>query len=188
VTAVLTVGGGHRAGLAALARRYGLELVAVPGTAPIPGSYWGAPEAGLTGSRIHARADTPVHSVLHELGHVVSMDPARRARLHTDAGGDDDEEAAVCRLQLVLADVLPGVGTARLASDMDAWGYSFREGSTGAWLRGDARDAERWLVAHGLLRPDGRPTWRRRGEAAAAPAPAPIGTGPQSFVGFSAPG
>lgn len=50
------------------------------------------------------------------------MDAARRARLHTDAGGDDLEESAVCFLQILLADELPGVGCERLMDDMDTWG------------------------------------------------------------------
>jgi hypothetical protein len=31
---------------------------------------------------------------------------------------------------------------------MDAWGYSFRLGSTLRWLREDAADALAWLVEH----------------------------------------
>ncbi len=34
---------------------------------------------------------------------------------------------------------------------MDAWGYSFRLGSTHAWFESDATDARAWLVAHGLI-------------------------------------
>ena len=62
------------------------------------------------------------------------MDDARRAALATDAGGTDDEECAVCYLQVVLAQTLSGFGAARCLADMDAWGYSFREGSARAWL------------------------------------------------------
>src|SRR5690606_1854275 len=75
--------------------RYGARLVLVPDGEPIPHSHWGAPEAGLEGDRIYARADTPVHSLLHELCHYVCMTPARRARLVRDAGGTTDEECAV---------------------------------------------------------------------------------------------
>ena len=78
------------------------------------------------------------------------MDAARRAGLHTDAGGDDVEECAVCYLQILLADRLPGVGRARLMRDMDAWGYSFRLGSTAAWFEHDAEDARAWLRERGL--------------------------------------
>lgn len=153
--------------LAELARRYRCTLVRVADGDDIPGSHWGAPEAGLCGERVYYRHDTPLHSLLHEFCHRVCMDAGRRATLHTDAGGDDDEECAVCLLQFVLAGWL-GVGEARLAADMDAWGYSFREGGALAWLAGDARDAARWLRAHGLIDEAANPTWRLAGEAAVA--------------------
>jgi hypothetical protein len=34
--------------------------------------------------------------------------------------------------------------------DMDAWGYSFRLGSTAAWFEADAEDARDWLRERGL--------------------------------------
>lgn len=148
---------------ARIAAAYGAELVMLPAGAPIPGSYWGAPEAGLVGTRIYARPDTPAHSFLHELCHFVCMDGTRRANLATDAGGDDEEECAVCYLQILLAAELAGFGRARALADMDAWGYSFREGSAQAWLEGDARDARAWLVARELIDAHGRPTWSVRG-------------------------
>ncbi|MBS0380598.1 MAG: hypothetical protein JSS29_19120 [Proteobacteria bacterium] len=148
--------------LAHLLARFGLELVAVAPAATIPGSYWGESEAGLVGSRLFARPDTPVHSVLHEAAHYVCMDPARRAGLDRDAGGDDPEEAAVCYLQVLLAGELRDVGAARLMADMDAWGYSFRLGSTRAWYEGDAADARAWLERHALVAADGRVTGRTR--------------------------
>ncbi len=49
-----------------------------------------------------------------------------------------------------MADQLPGVGRDRLMQDMDAWGYSFRLGSTRAWFEGDAEDARQWLQDRGL--------------------------------------
>jgi len=79
------------------------------------------------------------------------MDEARRAGLHTNAGGDYDEENAVCYLQILLADWLPGFGRARCMADMDAWGYSFRLGSTRAWFENDAEDARAWLAAKSLI-------------------------------------
>jgi len=79
------------------------------------------------------------------------MDDARRAGLKTDAGGDDDEESAVCYLQALLARRLHGFGTERCLADMDAWGYSFREGSARAWLAGDGAWARAWLLTHGLI-------------------------------------
>ena len=144
---------------------YGLELNLVESGAAIPGSFWGDSEAGVVGTAIHARPDTPVHSVLHEAGHVICMDPGRRENLHTDAGGDDLEEAAVCYLQVLLADYLPGVGRDRLIEDMDRWGYSFRLGSTGRWFASDADDARAWLFRHGLVDQAGHPCFRLRGAA-----------------------
>ncbi len=149
--AVLTVAEVGRDACGALLARYGIGLTWVAAGTSIPGSYWGEPEAGIRSTDVYVRADTPVHSLLHEAGHIVCMTAARRAGLDTDAGGDDLEEAAVCYLQILLADELPGVGRARLADDMDAWGYSFRLGSTGRWFREDATDARAWLVRHGLL-------------------------------------
>ncbi|WP_038091886.1 hypothetical protein [Acidihalobacter prosperus] len=131
--------------------RYGLHLQWLPDDADIPGSYWGAPEAGLVGDTVLVRNDTPVHSLLHEFAHVICMDTPRRRHLHTDAGGTDTEECAVCYLQILLADELPGVGRARLMRDMDAWGYSFRLGSTRQWFLHDAAEAREWLLAHALI-------------------------------------
>jgi hypothetical protein len=130
----------------------------MPSGVDIPGSYWGDAEAGLIESDVFVRADTPAHSLLHELCHYVCMDDKRRARLVTDAGGDDDEECAVCYLQVLLADSLSGFGRARCLADMDAWGYSFREGSAAAWFAGDASFARAWLIRHGLIDGCERPT------------------------------
>lgn len=80
--------------LSALLARYGLELERLADDAPIPGSYWGAPETGLVGTTVYVRADTPLHSALHEAAHLICMDGGRRARLHTDAGRDSAEEDA----------------------------------------------------------------------------------------------
>jgi hypothetical protein len=151
----------YAARLAALLARYGLILARVADGSAIPGSYWGETEAGLVGQTVHARRDTPVHSVLHEACHVICMDAARRIELHTDAGGDYAEEDAVCYLQIVLAGEL-GLSSEQLCADMDAWGYTFRLGSALAWFRQDAEDARTWLVHHGLLTENGRPTWQLR--------------------------
>ena len=149
--AVLLLNATDRVALALLLGRYGMHLtLVVPGDA-IPGSYWGHGEAGLRGERLYARLDTPAHSVLHEASHYICMTPERRAGLDRDAGGTDLEESAVCYLQVLLADQVPGLGRARLFSDMDAWGYSFRLGSTRAWFEGDASDARDWLQQHGLI-------------------------------------
>ncbi len=140
--------------LAMLLARYSLDLRLVAPGQVIPGSYWGESEAGLIGSVLHARLDTPLHSVLHEAGHYVCMSPERRAALDRDAGGDDPEECAVCYLQLLFADALRGVGRERLLGDMDAWGYSFRLGSARAWLAQDAADARDWLRREGIIAAD----------------------------------
>jgi len=142
---------------------YGLRLEIVPADAAIPGSFWGGSEAGLIGDRVLARADTPVHSILHEACHYVCMDAVRRNALHTDAGGGYAEENGVCYLQILLAGRLAGVGHARLMRDMDAWGYSFRLGSTADWFARDAEDARAWLLTHGLIDVADAPTWRLRG-------------------------
>lgn len=137
--------------ITALLARHGLQLSLVADGMPIPGSFWGEPEAGVIGSTVHARGDTPVHSLLHEACHLIVLPPDRRAAVHTDATDSDAEEDATCYLQIVLADALPGVGRDRLMADMDAWGYTFRLGSARAWFEGDADDARAWLLEHALL-------------------------------------
>jgi hypothetical protein len=150
--------------LADLLSAYGLALIEVASGDPIPGSFWGEPEAGLIGSGLYGWPATPVHSLLHEACHYICMPPSRRAGLHTDAGGDYAEENGVCYLQILLSDYLPGVGAARMLRDMDAWGYSFRLGSARAWYESDAADARDWLEAFGLLDAAGRPSWRLRND------------------------
>ena len=141
---------------------YGLELIIVTLGTDIPASYWGAPEAGIAGQCLFARADTPAHSLLHELSHYVCMAPERRAGLWRDAGGDDEEECAVCYLQVLLADRLPGLGRTRLLEDLDNWGYSFREGSAAAWFQGDGIAARDWLADKRLIDAEAKPTLRLR--------------------------
>ncbi|MEM8995499.1 MAG: hypothetical protein AAGF23_11990 [Acidobacteriota bacterium] len=160
---VLTCGEVGFPPLVDLLGRYGLELVPVEDGAEIPGSYWKESEAGMRGHRIFARRDTPVHSLLHETCHVVCMDAERRAVLDTEAGGEDVEENAVCYLQLLLAELVPGFGFERAALDMDRWGYSFRLGSARAWFRDDADDARDFLLEHGLLTPLGDVVFQLRG-------------------------
>ena len=131
--------------------RHDLQLRWLTPEAQIPGSYWGAPEAGIIGATIYLRPDTPVHSVLHTACHFICMDSTRRAHLHTDCGGTDLEESAVCYLQCVLAAALTGYSRERMWADMDAWGYSFRLGSARSWFEQDAADASHWLRRQGLL-------------------------------------
>lgn len=140
----------------ALLARFGLTLLRVPDGRPIPGSYWGDSEAGIIGTTVHARADTPVHSLLHEAGHLIVLPPDRRAQVHTDATDSVPEEDAVCVLQGLLADALPGAGRERIWADMDAWGYTFRLGSARAYVEQDAEDAWRWLQERGLVDPERR--------------------------------
>ncbi len=148
--------------VSALLQRFGLALELVADDAPIPGSFWGEPEAGVIGTQVYARLDTPIHSVFHEAGHIVCMTPERRESLHRDAGGDDLEESAVCYLQVLLGDCLEGVGRDRLMRDMDSWGYSFRLGNTAAWFDNDADDARDWLLQQQLITREGVPAFRLR--------------------------
>lgn len=150
-----------RSRLKKLLARFDLKLTVVPDGELIPGSYWGASEAGLKSDALFARSDTPVHSVLHEACHYVCMLPERRATLETDAGGDYEEENGVCYLQVLLADQLDGVGRDRMLADMDAWGYTFRLGSARAWFEEDADDARQWLEAEGLAE-NNQPLWTLR--------------------------
>ncbi|MGY0798002.1 hypothetical protein ACW7G0_02910 [Lysobacter sp. A286] len=136
---------------AALLARYGLQLAKVADGEPIPGSYWGDCEAGLIGTTVHARADTPVHSLLHEAAHLIVLPPERRAAVHTDATDSIEEEDAVCVLQALLGDELPDVGHDRILADMDAWGYTFRLGSARAYFERDSDSAWHWLAKRGLV-------------------------------------
>lgn len=142
---------------------YGLELIEVDVGSSIPASYWGEPEAGLAGKCIFARPDTPFHSLLHETAHYVCMSAKRRLTLWRNAGGSIEEENAVCFLQVLLADYLPGFGRQKLLSDMNEWGYTFREGDANAWFHGDGRSAREWLLTMGIIDIKERPTWRLRG-------------------------
>ena len=148
---VTCVGDIHFDDAVALLAAHDLRLHRVDASAPIPGSYWGEPEAGIIGSDVYVRDDTPVHSMLHEACHLIVLPPERRALVHTDATDSVPEEDATCYLQIVLAGQLPGVGSDRLMLDMDAWGYTYRLGSTRAWFEQDAEDAKAWLIERGLL-------------------------------------
>ena len=148
---MLTLGDIDASQVAALLAGYDLKLELLPHDAEIPGSYWGAPEAGLIGSTVYARADTPVHSLLHETCHLIVLPPERRAAVHTDATDSIDEENAVCVLQALLGDQIPGVGRHRVLDDMDRWGYTFRLGSARAYFEQDADDAFDWLRQRNLL-------------------------------------
>jgi hypothetical protein len=157
---VLRVGDDAHQSIGPLVQRYGLTLhFCATGETP-PGSYWGESEAGLRADELHVRADTPLHSLLHELSHYVCMSAGRRAGLDRDAGGDDAEECAVCYLQILLADELPMLGRDRMLRDMDTWGYTFRLGSARAWFVDDAADACIWLRRNGVIDEHLRPTFQ----------------------------
>lgn len=141
------------AALADLLARYDLQLHHVAAGQDIPGSFWGESEAGVIAHNVYVRDDTPIHSMLHEACHLIVLTPERRAAVHTDATDSDIEEDATCYLQILLGDGLPGVGRARVMADMDAWGYSFRLGSTAQWFAADAEDARQFLAERDLLRP-----------------------------------
>ena len=151
-----------RFSLHSLLDRYSVHLMLVAPQEVIPGSYWGEREAGLIGDRLYARLDTPLHSVLHELAHFVCMTPERRSRLDTDAQGDDPEEAAVCYLQILMAEQLGVACFAQMFHDMDEWGYSFRLGDTASWFHYDAQDARLWLTTHDIVDQARRLTYHAR--------------------------
>lgn len=141
---------------------YGLQLELVPDGEAIPGSYFHDEEAGIIGLKVLVRQDTPLHSILHEACHTICMDGERRAVLHTDAGGEYEEENAVCYLQILLADLIPALGRERMLQDMDTWGYTFRLGSAGRWFHEDAEEAHQWLIQYGLLGAGDVPVFRLR--------------------------
>jgi hypothetical protein len=142
-----------------LLSRYGIAIRQEPPGLPIPGSFWGDEEAGLIGNELVLRPDTPLHSILHESCHYICMDHERRRAVDTDAGGDYDEENAVCFLQILLADEIPGYDRDRMMEEMDAWGYTFRLGSARAWFEQDAEDARNWLLGRGLITSSRKPTF-----------------------------
>jgi hypothetical protein len=148
--------------LAELMSRFGLRIQTVEPAVDIPGSHFGDSEAGLIGNNLYLRPDTPVHSALHEACHYICMDKQRRINLHTDAGGDYDEENAVCFLQILLAEWITGNSSSQLMDEMNEWGYSFRLGSAQAWFEKDAEYARQWLLDSELITPDNIPTWKIR--------------------------
>ncbi len=150
------------ASIETLLSKYELCLQCQDDNEPITGSFWGDREAGVVGHTVFVRRDTPIHSLLHETCHIICMSEERRTHLETNAGGDDLEEAAVCYLQVLLADEIAGVGRERSMTDMDAWGYSFRLGDTRSWFKSDAEDARTWLIDHGLLSSKDMPSYRLR--------------------------
>jgi hypothetical protein len=78
-----------------------------------------------------------------------------------DAGGDDAGKCAVCYLQIRPPMSFHHRACAH-ARDMDAWGYTFRLGSSRAWFERDATDACAWLRESGLIDDGIKPTFRLR--------------------------
>jgi hypothetical protein len=150
------------ASVAGLLGNYGLVLRTITTGNKIPGSFWGDEEAGLINNEVFARADTPLHSILHETCHYVCLDQVRREGLHTDAGGDYDEENAVCYLQILLADHIDQFDRQQMFRDMDLWGYTYRLGSAQAWFEHDANDALVWLLQRNLVNKQQEPCWTLR--------------------------
>lgn len=145
-----------------LLQRFGLQIEWLDEYASISGSFWGDSEAGIVGSSVYVRPDTPVHSMLHETCHIICMPLGLRISHTGNAESDDLEEAAVCYLQILLADELPDVGRHRLMCDMDAWGYSFRLGDTTRWFQSDSDDAREWLRHYHVLDTAGGPSFKLR--------------------------
>ncbi len=148
--------------LQSLLARYGMNVKTVNNNEPIPGSFWKDTEAGLIGNTLYISENTPVHSALHESCHYICMDEQRRQNLDTDAGGDYEEEDAVCYLQILLGDAIPEMGRNRMFTDMDDWGYTFRLGSAQAWFKEDSEDALDWLMKNKIIMPDAKPVWSIR--------------------------
>lgn len=142
--------------------KYDLVIHTVEDNNKIPGSWFGDSEAGIIKNNLYVRKDTPVHSALHESCHYICMDQQRRQNLHTDAGGDYDEENGVCYLSILLSDHITGFGHERMFSDMDEWGYTFRLGSSKAWFEQDATDTFEQLVSDNVITSRNTPTWKVR--------------------------
>lgn len=145
-----------------LLSKYNLFIHTVEDNKEIPGSWFGDSEAGIIKNNLYIRMDTPVHSALHESCHYICMAPERREKLHTDAGGDYNEENGVCYLSILLSEYIDGLGQERMFNDMDEWGYTFRLGSSKAWFEDDAEDTIKWLVSHKLISSNNNPEWNIR--------------------------
>jgi len=159
---MLTVANLPEQALQNLLHIYSIQVKSVANSETIPGSFWGDSEAGLIKNTLYVRPETPVHSALHEACHYICLDPVRRNNLDTDAGGDYDEENAVCYLQILLAAKLSGCSADIVLRDMDSWGYTFRLGSALAWFQNDAEDAQQWLLKKQLIDQDNLPSGRLR--------------------------
>ena len=106
---ILTIADIQLAQLQSVLGKYNLTVHLVDENQKITGSWFGEPEAGIIENNLYIRNDTPVHSALHEASHYICMAPERRDKLHTNAGGDYDEENGVCYLSLLLSNYIDGV-------------------------------------------------------------------------------
>jgi len=171
---VLRFGAAARTRIITALARYGLIVRELPVEAEIPGSYWGAPEAGLIGNELMVRSDTPVHSALHESCHFICMDEQRRATLHTDAGGTVAEENAVCLLQILIGEQfsvfrangclptwMPGDILFALAAPEPGLSGTPRTPATGCWPPGLSTKPARYWCA--VLRAQTHPPGYNRG-------------------------
>lgn len=158
----VTVGDFQIKELQDLIGKYHLKVKILNDKQEIPASFWGDPEAGLIGKTIFVKKITPLHSFFHEFSHLICMPEYRRLNLIKDAKSNDDEESAVCYLQILLANCLLGLNTMTFMRDMDDWGYSFRLGSTKEWFKNDANDSRKWLQKENILDERGNITWSLR--------------------------
>ncbi len=152
----------EKSSLETLLSRYKLQIHWVKENSPIPGTWFGEPEAGIIKNQLYIRSDTPIHSALHESCHYICMDAIRRKNLDTNAAGGYDEENGVCYLQILLADYLPEMNQESMMKDMDDWGYTFRLGSAKRWFEEDAEETKEWLLKHKLIGDDNQPTFLLR--------------------------
>ena len=141
---------------------YGININCFDPGVDIPHSFWGEPEAGRIHEQLYIRGDTPVHSILHETCHYVCMPAEQRKLAQADAKGTTKEENATCYLQILLSDYIENYNRIQLMEDMDAWGYSFRLGSTLAWFNRDAEEVRQWLMRHLIINTENKPTWKLR--------------------------
>ena len=148
--------------LQAVLSQYGMTIRYINEVNEIPYSFWGSPEAGRLVDEVYVRADTPIHSVLHESCHYICMPADQRQYKTIDAKGSVMEENACCYLQILLADKLEGISREQLMQDMDAWGYSFRLGSAKSWFLHDADEVKDWLIECEILDQNCEITWKLR--------------------------
>ncbi len=151
-------------GIEALLAKFNLTLCITNPDEKIPGSFWGDDEAGLLKNTLYVNPNTPIHSLLHEACHYICMDNTRREALDTNAGGDYDEENAVCYLQIILSAQITEMGQARMLKDMDDWGYTFRLGSAKKWFENDADDPQLWLIQQQLINSNNHCLYQLRAE------------------------